>query len=149
MNPPPVPFGDPTQSQRYNRAQTGKGIAFGCGGCAIIVLLVLAFIAGIFLLVFSAIRSSDACTETLAAARANAVLKQELGEPMELGWFITGSVNVKNSHSRADVSLSITGPKDEATVHTVGTRQPGQPWVFTKMNAVTKGSGKIVDLLQH
>ncbi len=148
MNPPPVPFGDPTRVQAENKAAVGKGIAFGCGGCALLVSVFIAFIACIVAVVMMAMRSTDACGMSLLAAQKSEIMKRELGEPMTLGWIIMGSVNINNGHGRANLNVPISGPKGDATIHTEGTKQQGAPWVFTEMQATIKATGQKVDLLK-
>ena len=149
MNPPPVPFGDPTRVQAENKAAVGKGIAFGCGGCVLLVFVVMAFGACIFAVVMMAMRSTDACGMSLQAAQSSETMKRELGEPMKFGWIVSGSVKITNGQGRANVNVPISGPKGDATVHTVGTKQSNAPWVFTEMQATIKATGQKVDLLKR
>ncbi|SKA96136.1 Cytochrome oxidase complex assembly protein 1 [Prosthecobacter debontii] len=144
MNTEPPPFGDPTNIQRENAAAVRKGFAMGCGGCLAIILAAILFGAGIFGIVLYAIRSSDPVQMTLQAANQSAELKEELGEPITMGWFMLGSISTENDHGVADLSLSLAGPDGNADVHVQGEKKEGT-WYFSKMEAITP-LGKQVDL---
>lgn len=148
MNATPPPFGDPTKVEAENKSAVGKGILFGCGGCLLVIIALMLFVSAIFAVVIYAMRSSDVVQMTLAAAQASPEMKAELGEPMEIGWFITGSVKSNGGNGQADVSLPIAGPSGSATVHVIGSKKTGGVWEFTEMTAVIDGKGKTVDLRQ-
>ena len=142
MNPPPLytpenPFGDPDQARLERNASIRKGLFFGCGGCATLGLLVFVFIGGIFYFIFSGVRSSEPMQRTLRAAQASPEMRDLLGEPISLGLMFTGSVNWENNTGSADVKVTLNGPKGSATVHTVGTKAPASPWIFSKMQTIT------------
>lgn len=146
MNPPPVPFGDPAQIQKERSSAVGKGIAFGCGGCAVLVLASLVFLAGVFAVVFAFIRNTEPVQASLAAARASTELKQALGEPIEMGWLVTGNVNSENNQTDAEVTVPVAGPRGMASIHTVGTRTGSAKWQFSEMTATVDGTGQVIDL---
>ena len=146
--PPPLPFGDPSNIQKEHAAAVGKGVAFGCGGCAIAVMGVLVLMVGILWLVMSFLKGADACQMSLKAAQQSEVMRVELGEPITMGWVVSGSIKINNGDGTADVNVPISGPKGSASIHTVGTKKGGGPWSFTKMQATIESSGKQVDLLK-
>ena len=138
MNPPPLyspesPFGDPDQARRERNASIRKGLLFGCGGCATLAFMVVALIGGIFYFLFSGVRSTEPFQRTLQAAQASPEMRAHLGEPITLGFWFTGSVNWNNDHGTADVQIPLKGPKGSTTVHTIGTKAPASPWIFSKM----------------
>ena len=58
----------------------------------------------------------------MARARANPEVVAALGEPIESGLLISGSINVEGSGGNVDVSIPISGPKGSGTLYVVGTR---------------------------
>ena len=100
----------------------------------------------VFALVMSFMKGADACQMSLKAAQESAVMRVELGEPITMGWVVSGNIKINNSDGTADVNVPISGPKGSASIHTVGTKQGGGPWSFTKMQATIEASGKQVDL---
>jgi hypothetical protein len=142
MNPPPLyspenPFGDPDQARRERNASIRKGLLFGCGGCATLAFMVVALIGGIIYFIFSGARSSEPFQRTLQAAQASPEMRSKLGEPITLGYLFSGSVNWTNGTGTADVQIPLSGPKGSTTVHTIGTKTPTAPWIFTKMQTTT------------
>ena len=138
MNPPPLsspenPFGDPTQARREQQAAIRKGVFLGCGGCAGLGLAVLIGIAGLIYFIFASARSTEPFQRTLQAAQASPEMRAHLGEPISLGFWFTGSVNWENGQGKADVQIPLKGPNGSITVHTVGSKAPASPWVFTRM----------------
>lgn len=148
MNPPPLPFGDPTQVQRENNSAIKKGLLFGCGGCAFLSLLAVGLAAGIFFFVVSTVRKTEPYQASLRAAQASPELREALGEPISADWWFMGSVNWNNGQGSADIHIPVKGPKGSAVVHTIGAKQPATPWTFEKMEASVGDTGKVIDLLK-
>ncbi len=146
MNPPPLPFGDPDQIRRDNNSAVKKGLLFGCGGCALLVALVMAGAVGIVFFVFAAVRSSEPYQASLRAAQASPELRTAIGDPVTSDWWLTGSVNWNNGVGSADIQVPVKGPNGSATIHTIGAKQPATPWTFEKMEATVEGGGAVIDL---
>src|SRR5687768_7450173 len=87
-----------------------------CGGGAVLfVTIILGAVTG-------SIKSSDAYAEGMARARANPEVVASLGEPIESGFLISGSISVNGPSGNVDVSIPISGPKGSGTLYIVGTR---------------------------
>lgn len=99
-------------------------------------------------LVFGVIKSSDPYTESLAIVQANALAKEELGEPIEAGWFVTGNIQVSGSSGHADISYSVSGNKGSGHVYVVA-RKDGGDWQYTTLTLTIEGSPQTHDLLPH
>ena len=146
LPPQPPPFGDPAGIDRDNAKAVRKGVAFGCGGCALVMAIGVLSAVGIMLLVMTILRNSEPCVQSLRAAQSSEVMQSELGEPMHMGWLVTGSISTSNGHGTTDVTVSVVGPAGEASVHTIGTHEDGGPWVFSVMEATIEKTGEKVDL---
>lgn len=144
--PPPPVFGDPTQVQSENRAAVKKGVLFGCGGCGLFIAVILGFVACILLIVFTSMKSTDAYAEAVTRAKASVRVKTELGEPLETGWFTSGSVNVNGAGGHANLNIPLSGPKGSGTLHLEADKRSGQ-WHFRVLTVTVDGSGKEIDLL--
>lgn len=144
--PPPVPFGDPTQVQKENRSALGKGLLFGCSGCLLVILALGIFVAAIVGVVMASLRNSEPFQITLDAAKNSAEMRQAVGEPMTIGWIMTGNVKYNGGEGEADVYVPINGPSGSAYVHTVGRKAAGNGWDFSQMTAVVEGTGQTVEL---
>lgn len=145
MNPPPVPFGDPSKVEQENKDAVKKGVLFGCGGCAVVIFAGVVLVAAIVVLILTGMSSSDVCTQAVARAQSSARVRAVLGQPVDKGWWVTGSINTSNSTGDADVTIPISGPQGEATIHAKATKANGV-WTFSILT-VTLPDGKVVDLL--
>ncbi len=145
MNPEPPPFGDPTNLRRENAEAIKKGVAFGCGGCASVLLLGVAVLAGLVAVILFSIRSSDPCVETWKRAQASSAIQQAIGTPVTLGWFVTGSINTFNSTGTAELSVPVNGPRGSLNVQTKATKTDGV-WQYQEM-ATTLPDGQALSLL--
>jgi hypothetical protein len=143
MSTTPPPFGDPTRVNSENARAIGKGIGIGCGGCLAIAALIIAVAVGIVALVFFAIRSNDAVKIAFKRAQDSPEVIQALGQPLEMGWFVTGSTNSTNALSTAKVNVPISGPKGEGTLFIEGTAGEDEVWNFTVMEVGIDGGSRI------
>jgi len=142
------PFGDPTNIRRENSSAIGKGVALGCGGClglVAIVVIIVVVIGGIGLKIF---RSSSPCQSALSAAQASPAMRAQIGEPIELGWLITGSINSINGSGSANLNILVHGPKGKASVRVIGKSAAGV-WNYEKMTATITSTGEKVDLISY
>lgn len=78
----------------------------------------IVFLAGCFLVYSLAtmMKNNDAYRMTMAQITANDRVITEFGEPIEAGWFVTGSIHVNGSGGEANLSIPISGPKCEGRV---------------------------------
>ena len=135
----------PPQRTRGSRQPTGNAhFQFRlhqllCGGG------ILVFVFVIYGAVTGAIRSSDAYQEGMNRARSNPEVVAALGEPIESGWLISGSINVNGPSGNVDVSIPISGPKGSGTLYVVGTRNAGR-WQYSTMAVEIPGRASRIDV---
>lgn len=146
MNQEPLPFGDPTQINQENAQVVKKGVLVGCGGCFMLFMLAVGGLAMILFVAEVMMRGSDISQETLRRARASAELRQELGEPIDMGWTVSGSINLSGNSGRGSFNIPISGPKAGMRILTRGEKVDGQ-WRYLEMRGTLPG-GKLVDLLK-
>jgi len=111
-----------------------------CGGIGLLITVV-----------FGAIKFSEPYRDAVARAQASPVLQAELGQPIQPGFFPTGSistaVNVPGGESgHADFSIPVSGPKGTATLRVVAEKSDGA-WRFTTLEAAVASRGPPIDLL--
>lgn len=114
---------------------------FGGAFLALVLLVV-----GVITLVEGAMRNSDAATESVQRAKSNPFIVQHLGSPMKEGWFVGGSINVTTDSGDADLSVPISGPMGQGTVHVTAHKSAGV-WSYSLMQAVIQGTNDRIDLL--
>ncbi|HYP27281.1 MAG TPA: cytochrome c oxidase assembly factor Coa1 family protein [Blastocatellia bacterium] len=115
-------------------------------GCFGVVLIFVAFVAAIIFFVFGAIKSSDVYQQALAKAKSNAAIARELGEPIEPGWFVSGSIKVSDDSGSANLSIPVSGPRKSGTIHTLATKRQGR-WEFATLEMEIEGEGRRINLL--
>ena len=110
-----------------------------------LIFLGVAFCAALVFIVFAAIKKSDVYTQALNRVRGDQRVVAALGEPIEPGFWVRGSVGTSNGKGTADFSFPVSGPKETATVHVVGATA-GQTWEFTTLD-VTPAHGPPINVL--
>ena len=115
-------------------------------GCLTMVALVVAFIAAIVLIVFGAMKSSDAYKGAVAQAKAHPEVIAALGTPIEEGLFVSGKTNVKDSSGQADLTIPISGPKGNAKIYAVATKTAGR-WKYSTLEVQVTGREDRIELL--
>lgn len=146
--PAPPPFGDPTVVRAENRSAIGKGVLFGCGGCAVVLVGIAAVFAAIFFGVFAAVGNSDAVKAAIKHASDSSAIQQRLGTPLERSWMTTGNLETANGSSSADLRISVNGPKGSGKIHAVGYKRGNEPWTFTVLEVTIDATGQRINLLQ-
>jgi hypothetical protein len=114
-------------------------------GCLAPLLVCGGSIALIFVFVFGVIRSSEPYTEALARAKANPEVKAALGEPIEAGYWVNGSIDVSGPSGKAKIAIPISGPKKSAIVYVDGTKTAGK-WEYSTFEVATDGGANRIDL---
>jgi TonB family protein len=103
------------------------------------ILLLLAGVAAIVFFVFSTIKSSDVYRNAVEQAKANPTVVQELGEPIEEGWYVKGSVE-ESGAGWASLEIPISGPKRSATIYAEALRERrGAEWQYTRLEVAIEG----------
>lgn len=115
-------------------------------GCLTIIVMIGVFVAAIMVFVFGAIKSSDVYQQALTKARSNTAVTRELGEPIEPGWLVSGSINVSNGAGDANLSIPVSGPKKSGTVYALATKKQGK-WEFSTLELEVDGQGRRINLL--
>jgi hypothetical protein len=115
-------------------------------GCLSIVVIVAAGIGAVVYFAFAAIKSSDIYQESLNKVKSNAAVVQELGEPIEAGWQISGNINVSGNSGNADVKIPVSGPKKAGAIYATAIKKQGK-WDFSVLEVEIEGQTKRINLL--
>jgi hypothetical protein len=115
-------------------------------GCLVAIVVIVSFFGGIFLIAFGALKYSGVYVESLKKSHASLAVVQALGEPIEEGFFVFGSIHVNGPSGEADISIPISGPKGSGTIYAVATKSAGI-WHFELLQVDIKGSEDRIDLL--
>jgi hypothetical protein len=115
-------------------------------GCLTIIVLFLAFIAGVLSIVELSLKSSGAYIQALAAAQANPQVANKIGRPLKAAWFVSGDINTNGDSGDADISIPISGPKGRGTIYAVAKKIAGN-WQFETLQVELDGQPDRIDLL--
>lgn len=74
------------------------------------------------------IKSSTAYEMAISRATENETVLEALGEPIEAGFFVSGSIQTSGGSGNADLSIPISGPKGEATLYVTANKEAGE-WI--------------------
>jgi hypothetical protein len=113
---------------------------------AAVFALFLSFVAAILLLVFSLIRNSDASKLAIKTAESNPILAEQIGQPMKVGWLVTGNIEVSNDTGSAKLSIPISGPKGHGTLDAESHKRDGQ-WHLSSLEFEKDDSSIWLNLL--
>lgn len=139
--PPPQP-GDPLQPGEKKKSSC---CMFGLIGCAVILVIGGLVLGGLVYFVFGLIKSTEVYKQAFRRAATNPEVIARLGQPIERGWWVMGSVTVNDQSGSARFSFPIEGPKDKGTVNVEATRDRDR-WLFSVLRVKPDRSGEI-DLL--
>jgi hypothetical protein len=112
-----------------------------CGG---VVTLIIG-------LVFGLIKSSEPYREALARAKGNAEVRAALGEPIQEGFFVNGSISTQSVNGvesgEANFSIPISGPKGSAAIQVIASKSAGT-WTYSSMRVDIESQRRTIDLLE-
>jgi hypothetical protein len=120
-----------------------KWVVLGCLGM-IIVAFCLA--AGVVAIVMGGLKQSDAYKGGLAAVRENRAAVEALGEPIEGGFFLSGSVNVTGPSGEAVLAVPLSGPRAKGTLYLEATKRAGR-WEYSLLELAVDGEAERIELL--
>jgi len=108
----------------------------------LIILAILVLSAMIFFFVMSLFKMSDSYKNALLIARENTAVIERLGEPIEPGLIVMGTINVNGGSGYANYSFWISGPKGEGELYVEAVKQYGN-WNFIDLAVVIEGEEPI------
>ena len=115
-------------------------------GCFSMVLLVVAFVASIALIIFSAVKSTDVYKDALARAKSHPAVIEALGSPITEGFLVSGNTNVNGASGETNLAIPISGPKGKGTVYVAATKSLGR-WNYSGLVMEISGTHQRIDLL--
>ena len=112
-----------------------------------VILGPILFVGGFMLLIFSFVMgmmtSSGAYKMTMDALRTNEECVSFLGDSIEVGYFIRGSISTTNNSGNANLYIPLKGNLNEGTAHTVCIKEWGK-WRIVDLEV--KINEKIIEI---
>jgi hypothetical protein len=118
-------------------------VPVGCLG----VLAALAAFAGLVLTIaMGSVKATDAYREAVDRAKASPQVLAALGEPVKVGWFVSGKVNVSGPSGDAELSIPLSGPQGKGTLYATARKQAGR-WRYEVLEVEVEGRKDRIDLM--
>jgi len=115
-------------------------------GVLTLLFLMALFGAGVISIVMFSFHHSDVYQQSVAKALANPEVHEQFGEPLRIGWFVSGELHVNGSTGAADLGIPISGPRGTGTIRAVASRNSGV-WQFSYLQVIPAGKPCCINLL--
>lgn len=115
-------------------------------GCGALLLLGLIGAGAIGTLVFGTMKRSDVYSEAVERARTHPEAVAVLGEPVEPGWWLSGSISVSGPGGEASLAIPLSGPKGAGKLYVEADKVAGL-WRFSTLELAPRDGGSRIDLL--
>ena len=141
--PPTAPPPPPPVSAVTPPPQKSSGcLKWGLIGCGVVVVLIAAFCAVLMIFVFGAMKRSHVYKGAVERAQNDPRVKAALGEPIETGWWVSGSVHVESGSGNAEMTIPLSGPKGNGRLHAIATYD-GSKWTYETLTVTPEGGAPI------
>jgi hypothetical protein len=115
-------------------------------GCLILIFLIGVFVTVLLTIISTSFHSSDVYKLAMATATEDLQVRQQIGEPVQSAWFITGQLHVNGSSGDADFSIPTSGPRGRGLIRAVAHKRGGV-WRFSYLQLRVEGQPGNIDLL--
>lgn len=138
-----------TETAAPGGPQAGNRSCLKWGAIGCVVVLVVGVLGGgtILMVVLGAVKRSDAYRGAVERARAHPAVVEALGEPIETGFFVSGSVEVSGPGGQASLSIPLEGPNGEGTLFVEADKRAGI-WEYSLLRFIPDGAESRIDLLR-
>ena len=114
-------------------------------GFLTLLFLMASFGAFTIGIISGSFRNSDVYKLAMAQAVANSQVRDQIGEPIETGWFIFGELKIGATTGHANFSIPISGPRGKARIRVVAYKNGS--WRFNCLQVYVHGQSQTIDLL--
>jgi hypothetical protein len=120
-----------------------KWVVLGCVGLIVVAALA---VWGFVALIMGSLKQSDAYEGALEKVLASPAAVAALGQPIEPGFFLSGSVDVSGPSGEADLSIPLHGPNGKGKLYLEATKRAGR-WEYSLLELAIDGRQERIDLL--
>ena len=117
-------------------------------GCLGSLVVLGGGIVGIVFVAISFLRSNAATQGALERLQAHPQAVEALGEPITMGWQLSGNINISGPSGDADLSIPVSGPRGAGTLYVEAEKQAGE-WEYQVLELAIDGSSERIDLLSE
>jgi hypothetical protein len=111
------------------------------------VLVLALFVGGLLWGVESMMRGSYAYQLAVKRATESPAVAAKLGNPLHVGWLVSGNVNFSGSEGSASLSIPVSGPNGKGQIIVVGKKHANR-WNFETLELNVAGEDAPIPLLQ-
>jgi hypothetical protein len=115
-------------------------------GCLVLVVLLGTFVGALFEVIEYSFQHSDVYIYSVAQARTNPLVVGRIGQPLDVGWFATGNINISGPSGNADLAIPVHGPTGKGTIYVVAKKSAGL-WQYETLQVEVAGEAQRIDLL--
>lgn len=116
--------------------------AFGC------LFVAVTFIIGSTILIlvfaFGSLRNSEPAQLALAEVQDDPAVTAALGQPIELGLIVSGSISRTNDEGKASLQIPISGSRQSGTIYAQAEKVSGENWFFERLVVETDEGERII-----
>lgn len=120
-----------------------KWVVLGCGGLLVVGVLGA---GAMVTLVMGSVKRSGAYQDAVMRVQASPAATAALGEPIEAGFFVSGSVSVEGPSGQAALSIPVSGPRGGGTLYVEATKRADR-WEFALLELEVDGQDGRIDVL--
>jgi len=115
-------------------------------GFLTLLVLIIVFGGVVMTIVTTTFRNSDVYREAVTRAGADAQVLEQMGEPIQAAWLISGDLHVSGSTGNANLSIPVSGSRGKGVIRAVASKTGGV-WRFTYLQVQVNGRSEPIDLL--
>ena len=101
---------------------------------------------GLLFFINGTLKSSPVYQDAMLKAKANPRVVRELGEPIEAGRIVNGSIKIENSSGEAALEIPVQGARGRGTIYVEARKTAGQ-WKYSVLRVVIDGQTQPIDLM--
>lgn len=121
-------------------------VGLGCGLLAGFTLLCLGCGGGVYAGVRTYLVGQPVVVDAVEAVSANEEAVARLGTPVEVGWWVQGTLTSSDTSGSADLIVPVEGPQGEAILSIVAEKD-AEAWHYQTLNLVFAHGGGAIDLV--
>ena len=115
-------------------------------GCLSLIIIISLLVGGFLFTVTKLMKRSDVYVQAVQIVTQNEQCIEALGEPIEAGWFFSGSIHVSGPSGSAELAIPVSGPKGEGTIYVKAHKEAGK-WDFKILEVEIEGQVERIKII--
>ena len=106
----------------------------------------IAFAVGLVVMIFGLIKNTTPYKVAVQEAETDQRIIELIGEPIEPGWWVSGSTETSGGKGSADLMIPVSGPNGKMTIYVEAKKTAGE-WTYETIIAESEDSQQRINLL--